>query len=463
MMMHRLWIAITVVLLTWGISSAGVMVDLDHANFRANDSLGYVEVFASVLRSHLTYVETSDSLHAEFMLELDVMQDTIVALSDTFRAVDVVAKDEPPSEGQFFPHVFRFIMKPGTYALRASLIQDSTRPRDVGTDTVIVRVFTENTLSLSDVELGCRMEKTDGPSPFAKNGILMLPNPSGFYGTDLPLFYFYAEAYGLDFDSSSVDSYAVVHRVLSSENGGIARPETRRVYRTLGRSVVIADGFPVSTLRTGTYELELEVISLASARTTKTRKKFWTYRRDDFLAGRTVEPSREYQARLFASAPDVLDVMDPDSALQLMKYVLTSEQWKQALRYNAEGKRQFLQSFWSQREIIDPGATNRHYARVAEADNRWNYLSRRGWKTDRGRVYILYGEPDLMDRNYADPSIIDHEVWHYDRLEGGVIFVFSDTKGFGDLELVHSTKRGEINNPSWSTMETNSRPREGFR
>ncbi|MFH1009950.1 MAG: GWxTD domain-containing protein, partial [bacterium] len=71
------------------------------------------------------------------------------------------------------------------------------------------------------------------------------------------------------------------------------------------------------------------------------------------------------------------------------------------------------------------------------------------WKTDRGRIYIQWGSPDLVDYHTAQQDAPDNEIWYYDRIEGGVQFVFADKSGFGDLELVHSTKRGEISDPNW--------------
>ena len=463
-MIHKKWVVLAGLIMAFGACKAGVLIDLDHASFRANDTLAYVEVFASVQRAHLMYASAGDSSRANFILELQVLQDTNLVLADTFAATDVLAKNEPPTKGQFFPHVFRLVMKPGRYILKATLVQDSAGSRDMLIDSTLnVRAFRDDTLAISDIELGCQMEKSDKASQFTKNGLLMLPNPTRFYGPDLPLFYYYAEAYGLDFDSSAADSYLVVHRVLSSETGSPIRPESRRMHPTMGHSVVIADGFPVSTLRTGTYELEIVVTSFPSGHTTKISKKFWTFRKDDFLTGRPNNLGSDYQARMLSAAPDVLDIVDADSALNVMKYALTSEQWKQVQRYNAEGKRTFLRTYWSEKEVSDPGAANRYFARVAEANRRWDYLHRQGWKTDRGRVFVLYGEPDLVDRGYADPSVEDHEVWHYDHLEGGVIFVFSDSKGFGDLELVHSTKSGEIYNPNWYVTSPTSGSSQGYR
>jgi GWxTD domain-containing protein len=433
---------------------AGYTLDLDYACFRANDTISYVEVYTSIQRANLIYQRAQDTLVADFHVVMDVLQGAEVALTDTLWArdeVDTVHEPVSPS-GQFFTHVFRLMMRPGTYGLRLSLFQYTPEARDIVVDTLRVPFFPLDSLRMSSIELGSRLEYTEESSRFVKNGVLVIPNPTRFFGTQLPLFYYYAEAYGLDFDSSRTDSYVVIRRVLDAESGEPVRNDVRKGHCAAGASAVLTDGFPVTTLRTGTYYLELQVTSLLSGRTATMRKKFWSYRREDYIAGRSVTPEQAYRNRTLSSASNLLDVLDVDSAFTWMRYVLTKEEQKRVERLTAEGKREYLHTYWQEREQEKPGAADQYFARVAEANRRYSYLKRAGWRTDRGRVFILYGEPDQTYQNYGAADLPDHEVWQYDQLEGGCIFVFCDRSGFGDLDLVHSTKRGEIYNPQWDQL-----------
>jgi GWxTD domain-containing protein len=349
------------------------------------------------------------------------------------------------------------VMKPGAYGMRASLFQKDSVARDVVNDTLIVPALHGDSLCLSGVELGTQLELNQPKSVFVKNGVRIIPNPTRFFGTQLPLFYYYAEAYGLDFDSARVDSYTVIRRIIDEQSGKLARPETRKTRVTPAPSVVIADGFPILALRTGSYYLELEVHDHHADRSVIRQKKFWTYRPEDFAAGRTVRPDSMYSSRIAPAAPDFLEVVDTDSALIWMRYLLTTQQSDQVKRLTAEGKVEFLRKFWQEREAQHPGEGNRYFARITEANHRYSYLKRPGWKTDRGRIFVLYGEPDRTRQNYAMAGLPDHEVWEYDQIEGGASFVFADRNGFGDLDVVHSTKRGEIYNPNWSQSLPSSR------
>ena len=429
----------------------------------ANDSLAFLEIYTSVQRSRLFFHSATDSLHpndslqAEFRILLELEKPGSPALSDTFSAVDIIENNETASAGQFFPHVFRFVTQPGDYQLRTSLFQYDEQPREVTTNKLHVVTFPRDSLNLSGVELGCDMEFTDKRSPYTKNGIRILPNPTLFFGTQLPMFYYYAEVYGIKFDSAAVDSYTVHRRIVRAETDSLMRPDVAKTFRLPGSEIVVADGFPATTIKTGTYFLELEVDIQSTGQRAKVRKKFWTYRPEDFAAGRTVASDSAYLSRLQDTEPSVLDMMDPDSALQVMKYLFSQDESARIKRLNPEGKRSFLKNYWIMREKTEPGCTDNYFAKVVVANDRYSLLKKPGWKTDRGRIFMLYGEPDHIDRNYGSAQMPDHEVWQYESLEGGVIFVFMDRNGFGELDLVHSTMKGEIYNPNWQDLSPSSR------
>ncbi len=72
-----------------------------------------------------------------------------------------------------------------------------------------------------------------------------------------------------------------------------------------------------------------------------------------------------------------------------------------------------------------------------------------GWRTDQGRVLLIYGKPDEIERNPSSLNTSPYEIWQYYSLEGGSEFVFGDITGHGDFELLHSDYRNEIKDPRW--------------
>ncbi|MDX1700930.1 MAG: GWxTD domain-containing protein, partial [Melioribacteraceae bacterium] len=135
-----------------------------------------------------------------------------------------------------------------------------------------------------------------------------------------------------------------------------------------------------------------------------------------------------------------------------------SEQYSDLDSLNA--KREFLYLFWKKRDNIPATEVNEfkraYFSRVTMAEQRYSALSNPGYRTDRGIVYIKFGEPDEIDRHPNETETKPYEVWYYNQIEGGVVFVFADLTGFNNYELLHSTKRGELQDPRWRRrIETN--------
>jgi len=92
--------------------------------------------------------------------------------------------------------------------------------------------------------------------------------------------------------------------------------------------------------------------------------------------------------------------------------------------------------------------------RVKVVDNKYKTFVKRGVETDRGRVYLQYGEPDEVDNYPNEYNMKPYEIWNYYSIEGGVIFIFGDITGYNNYELINSTKRGEIRDDTWQRRIT---------
>ena len=72
----------------------------------------------------------------------------------------------------------------------------------------------------------------------------------------------------------------------------------------------------------------------------------------------------------------------------------------------------------------------------------------RGWRTDRGRIFIRYGPPDeVLDRRQTG-SARPYLVWKYTKGKQQK-FVFVDATSFGTYELVWTDERSEPSRPDW--------------
>ena len=78
-----------------------------------------------------------------------------------------------------------------------------------------------------------------------------------------------------------------------------------------------------------------------------------------------------------------------------------------------------------------------------------------GWKSDQGRVLIMYGPPTEVEKEPTSLNSRAYEVWYYEGLkeQAQAIFIFADMAIFGNYQLIHSTMQGgeraEIYDPDW--------------
>ena len=77
-----------------------------------------------------------------------------------------------------------------------------------------------------------------------------------------------------------------------------------------------------------------------------------------------------------------------------------------------EEKERFIEQFWFRRDPDPNTAFNEfqeeHYRRIAYS-NEWFYAGTPGWLTDRGRIYIIHGEPDQIESHEAGESYYDRD------------------------------------------------------
>ncbi len=117
-----------------------------------------------------------------------------------------------------------------------------------------------------------------------------------------------------------------------------------------------------------------------------------------------------------------------------------------------EERERFIEAFWTRRDPNPATPRNEfreeHYERIDYA-NRFlgRDTFRPGWRTDRGRYYVLLGEPKTIERFSGGNEIVDSELWFYqgggDRgLPGAFFLLFFQRDGVGEFELYHPIADG---------------------
>ena len=114
---------------------------------------------------------------------------------------------------------------------------------------------------------------------------------------------------------------------------------------------------------------------------------------------------------------------------------------------------QYFYNFWINRNASDPEKSwMKYYVEVCKVNKFYSTSINKGYATDRGRVYLQYGEPNTITESVSDPSAPPYEIWLYYSLQNQrnrkFVFYLPDLVT-NEYELIHSDALGEFNNPSW--------------
>jgi len=128
---------------------------------------------------------------------------------------------------------------------------------------------------------------------------------------------------------------------------------------------------------------------------------------------------------------------------------------------SSRGKILFLDKFWQRRDIHPETPDNefkdQFLARVEYSEINFTTPFKKGYTTDRGRVYVRYGKPDeIEDKSIGVESVRSFDdtewqssayvAWKYhgksEKKGKHALFVFEDTTGDGDYLIFASTESG---------------------
>lgn len=129
---------------------------------------------------------------------------------------------------------------------------------------------------------------------------------------------------------------------------------------------------------------------------------------------------------------------DVESAVDLLYYIASGSFLDRLREAEPEERKVLWDEFWKEKDPTPDTAENEfydeHVRRFETANARFASPHTEGWRTDRGRIYIIYGEPDHIETYPYDADRDATEVWYYNSL--GRRFVFVDELGFGDYRLM---------------------------
>lgn len=454
----HLFLVLFIILLSYQTSYSDnkFYLSLDHAQFLGPDNQCYLEIYYSIPENGPQYqkdennefgcaiyftlnIFQNDSLWANKQWKIEKkFPDTTVLYQSNKHLVDLIRY--PIQGGQKYAlHLFARDHYSGKV--------DSTSAQLVGKSLI------ENQFCLSDLEIAMNIQPFSPASDpkFRKRAYDVVPNPGLTFGTDLLVLFYYFEIYNMTQDAAD-SQYAVLWEVKDSTDTIIDGNARSLVWRKIAHESSREIGhINVSALDNGRYSLGCSILTPFGKLAQKTSAK-------KFFVQNPVPVTPTAMNLMVPIEPftllDDFTEQQVDQEFDQIFALTTKETRKIYANLNSvDAKKRFIINIWtvnaSNAGVDLMPYRDRFLQMITTADEKFKSSFKPGWKTDQGIVYLKYGPPSDIERHSSTAETKPYEVWRYDQIEGGVIFIFIDRSGFHQYELIHSTKRGELSEPNW--------------
>ncbi len=431
----------------------------DYATFKADSGKVLIEFFVAFQKAKLPYQIQDSTMRVEIDLVLTAREKSGLEKTETLKLISAESASNR-EEGLLIAR-FPMVLSPGTYDFTLSA-QENNRLFGKGEfKRIKLRSFDSDSLRVSDIELAFNIFKSDNTkSPFYKNSLEVIPNPTAIFGNTVPNLSVYIEIYNL-VRNLRLNSDSLYTRTYLSRNGiALEETERRRVRRRTADAVVYVEKTPIDSLLSGKYDYHFELSDSSFKPIIRRTKSIFIYNpniKPEMVAERNMDA---LSIEFAGMSEELLDEMR-----QQVEYIITGDE-KEAYRSirTVEEKRKFFERFWATRG--GTSARRAYMNKIEEANRRFSQGSTLGYKMDKGRIFIKYGEPQNIERENSSSNQKPYEIWQYENIpgQGNVIFVFADRMGFGRYELIHSTAIGEVHNENWRQIvnQSNRINQDGF-
>jgi GWxTD domain-containing protein len=412
----------------------------------------YIEINFHIKGSSVHYktngVETKAAIETVVLFK---QNDKIVKF-DKFILNSPSLKKDTVIQVNDFTHLKRYALENGDYDVEITLNDvNNTDTSTLSLNHQFSILHTNDDLSISDLQLIDGYSKTtDAKHPFAKNGFIFDMHPTNFYGYDYKLVKFYTEIYNTDkIDGAFYIRYFIQKKGATEE----AKPLQMRAKKLVAQPIhAMILQLGITQIPNGDYELVFEI------RDTNHKilaNKVIPFKRNNPFLDRKYE---DYLSILHDNTfIDELDNAQIQYSLRALKPLLVEGQvvlHNEIIKStNAINKKKFLLNYWIYKDAQKPEKAFQEYMNLAQkVDKQFRSSMALGFETDRGFTYIKHGRPNDIIRELSDPTAPPYEIWKYFELEQqqDVRFVFANpTLAVNDFKLIHSTLRGEHNNPNW--------------
>ncbi|MFZ4785958.1 MAG: GWxTD domain-containing protein [Flavobacteriales bacterium] len=398
----------------------------------------------------------SDASKFQSAVELTLVVSQNAEVKD-FRKVMVdgplVAANQP---ADFFS-LERFALPNGRYTLEIEIRDTNDPAADVEKLVQQITIDNPNNLPfISDIEFISAYSKTEEENAFSKSGYDILPYMSSYFPSSVPNIVFYAEVYHSTIYPGKDEAFIIVTTV--TDMVGVEIPDTKRIKRVTGKDAIpLILTTDISKVPSGEYKLRVEAFDKNNTSFMVRERKFSRSLIQEIplseqkVSAETINASF---ASLYTNRDSLVMVLQ--SHLPISKAQERNTIDNVVPTADLVTLQGFFYTFWYRRNPENPEKAWKDYEKqVKDVQEFFGTRIKKGWQTDRGRVYLQYGAPNTRVTRPNDPDYWPFEIWHYYETNDGLHdrrFLFVNTTLAQDYELLHSDVPQETKNQDWPNL-----------
>ncbi len=425
--------------------------EFDYAQFGYDSTSNYIELYYSFGQQSLLKSEKDSGIYEEGILHVEIL--------DSLTGEQVLNKDwkisYSPEDSSKMSNslvgVINLLLPSGKYKMivtgEDSLQSSFSKSAE---EYLTVKPFVKNNISMSDIQFASNIVQgsPNKGSIFYKNSYEVIPLPTSVYSENQPVLFYYLELYNLQ--SISNETPMKLNTLVYNSKGQLVYNKNKIINSKVNSRVEVGT-VVVNKFATDSYTLIIALVDSIENYGVSSSKRFFIYNpsvpQNDSIDIKSA-------TNILATQFGVMSEEELDDLFEKSRYIASAAETQQYEALNSvDGKRAFINQFWNARDSNPSTPRNEFYLeylnRIQHCNQLFSALGKEGWKTDRGRIYLRYGEPSEIERFPNQLDTKPYEIWHYNEIQGGVIFVFADLTNFSDYQLIHSTARGELRDDNW--------------
>lgn len=426
---------------------------LNFATFTTPGGKNYFETYLSVVGSSFRFVKDGKGGYvAQAHVTLSFKQGDSIITSANFNLLSPHVKDTLSKPD--FIDVHRFWLPKGIYTLAFTIDDPNDASHKTNGGKQDIRVgYPADKVCISDAEFLSSYTPANDNQPYNKCGYDMTPYVFSDYLPSDNRLSFYCEVYN---SNKFIPHQKFTLKYAIEEEGDYVTLYAGNYFSSstaLNADTVVPfmANVPLGNLPTGSYYLVVSVTDMNN-HLLAVRKYNFTKENPSVKATRIPAGFAVYMATR-DTLEESIRCLAPISHSDEKAYVISD-----SLDYISMPElKHFFYYFWQSRDSLHPlDAWQKYLSDVMKVNHSFSTRNVKGYKTDRGRVYLQYGPPNIRVVERSNPATYPHEIWEYYKLPDGETdtkFVFYSTAiETNNFDLLHSTATGEIHNPQWQSV-----------